>query len=110
MSEIEKERTIYLNLEDLPDSLIYKLPEEEFTHSGLRFGFGEFQQLDWYENMFNKAFPGLLKQFPCLYYLVEEWHHKANHMTPLEEIEAKKGVAISEEDVNLSVEEIIEVK
>ena len=110
MSEIENERTVYLDLEDLPDSMIYKLPEEEFTYSGLRFGFGEFQQLEYYERMFNKAFPGLLQQFPCLYYLVEDWHHKANLITPLEEIEAKKGVAISEEDVKLSVEEIIEVK
>jgi hypothetical protein len=110
MSEIENERTIYIDLEDLPDSMIYRLPEVEYTYSGLAFGFGEFQQLEYYENMFEKAFPGLLQQFPCLYYMVEDWHHTANLKTPLEEIEAKKGVAISEEDVKLSVEEFTELK
>ena len=87
----ENERTIYLDLEDLPDSLIYKLEEVEFTYSPEKFGVGEYLSIEYYEQRFEKAFPGLLNQFPMLYYLVEEWHQKATQLTPLEEIELKKS-------------------
>jgi hypothetical protein len=87
----ENERTIYLDLEDLPDSLIYKLEEVEFTYSPEKFGVGEYLSIEYYEQRFEKAFPGLINQFPMLYYLVEEWHQKATQLTPLEEIELKKS-------------------
>ena len=87
----ENERTIYLDLEDLPDSLIYKLEEGDFTYSPEKFGVGEYLSIEYYEQRFEKAFPGLINQFPMLYYLVEEWHQKATQLTPLEEIELKKS-------------------
>ena len=87
----ENERTIYLDLEDLPDSLIYKLEERDFTYSPEKFGVGEYLSIEYYEQRFEKAFPGLINQFPMLYYLVEEWHQKATQLTPLEEIELKKS-------------------
>jgi hypothetical protein len=87
----ENERTIYLDLEELPDSLIYKLEEREFTYSPEKFGVGEHLSIEYYEQRFEKAYPGLLQQFPMLYYLVEEWHQKATQLTPLEEIELKKS-------------------
>ena len=87
----ENERTIYLDLEDLPDSLIYKLEEVEFTYSPEKFGVGEYLSIEYYEQRFEKAYPGLLQQFPMLYYLVEDWQKKATQLTPLEEIELKKS-------------------
>ncbi len=87
----ENERTIYLDLEELPDSLIYKLEEREFIYSPEKFGVGEYLSIEYYEQRFEKAYPGLLQQFPMLYYLVEEWHQKATQLTPLEEIELKKS-------------------
>jgi hypothetical protein len=50
----------------------------------------EHLHIEYYERMFEKAFPGLLQQFPCLYYMVEEWRDNAIKKTPLEEILAKK--------------------
>ena len=89
-AEKENERTVYVNLEDLPDSLVYKLPEANFTYGPERFGVGEYLNIEYYEQKFERAFPGLLQQFPTLYYMVEEWHAEATKRSPLEEIEAKK--------------------
>lgn len=87
----ENERTIYLDLEDLPDSLIYKLEERDFTFSAVKFGVGEYLSMEYYEQRFEKMHPGLLQQFPMLYYMVEDWHKEATQRTPLEEIELKKS-------------------
>jgi hypothetical protein len=63
-AEKENERTVYVNLEDLPDSLVYKLPEANFTYGPERFGVGEYLNIEYYEQKFERAFPGLLQQFP----------------------------------------------
>ena len=86
----ENVREFEFDLEDLPDSLIYKLPEAEFTYSCERFGVNEHLNIEFYEKRFERAFPGLLSQFPCLYYMVEEWHAEATKLTPLEHIEKRK--------------------
>jgi hypothetical protein len=82
----ENVREIEIDLENIPDSLIYRLEEVEFTYSPLAFGVGEHLQIEYYERMFERAYPGLLRQFPCLYYMVEEWHASASQKTPLDEI------------------------
>lgn len=87
----ENVRTEMIDLADLPESLIYKLPEIEYTYSSLRFGVGQWQTIEYYEERFEKAYPGLLSQFACLYYMVEEWHAAATKRTPLEEILSKKS-------------------
>jgi hypothetical protein len=87
----ENERIIHLDLADLPNSLVYKLEEIEYTFNPLKFGIGEYLSIEYYERRFEKAYPGLLDQFPCLYYMVEEWHAEASKHTPLEEIELKRA-------------------
>ena len=86
----ENEREFIIDLENLPSSLTYKLEDAEFTYSPLKFGIGERYTIEYYEKMFDKAFPGLLQQFPCLYYMVEEWRDEAIKKTPLEHLEARK--------------------
>lgn len=87
----ENIRTEMIDLDDLPDSLIYKLPEAEFTFSAEKFGIDEHLHIEYYEQRFERAYPGLLYQFPCLYYMVEEMMEKATKLTPLEEIELKRS-------------------
>ena len=84
------EREIYIDLDNLSNSLIYKIPESNFTFKPELFGVNEHLHIEYYERMFEKAFPGLLQQFPCLYYMVEDWRDNAIKKTPLEEILAKK--------------------
>jgi hypothetical protein len=93
MSDFVEEniREVSFDLENLPDSLIYKLEEREFTFAPEKFGINEHLSIEYYEQRFEKAFPGLLEQFPMLYYLVEEWRDEAIQRTPLEEIEFKKS-------------------
>ena len=71
--EEENVREVSFDLENLPDCLIYKL------------------SMEYYEQRFEKAYPGLLQQFPMLYYMVVDWHKEATQRTPLEEIELKKS-------------------
>lgn len=88
---IEKnERVEMINLEALPDSLIFKIPEIEFTYSCERFGVNQHLNIEFWEKRFERAFPGLLAQFPCLYYIVEEMMQEGIKRTPLEEIEFRK--------------------
>mgnify|MGYP000917989439 CR=1 FL=1 len=86
----ENSRTVDFNIEEIPESLTYKIPEVEFTYSPIRFGVGEYLEIEYYERLFERKHPGLLHQFPMLHYLVEEWHAEATKMTPLEHIEARK--------------------
>ena len=86
----ENERGFIIDLENLPSCLTYKLEDVEFTYSPLKFGIGERYTIEYYEQMFDRAFPGLLQQFPCLYYMVEEWRDQATQRTPLEHLEARK--------------------
>ena len=86
----EDVRTEMIDLEDPPSNLIFKLPEIEWSFSPEKFGIGEYLNVEYYERRFEKLFPGLLSQFPCLYYMVEEMHAEAIKRTPLEEIQMKK--------------------
>lgn len=90
VAEEENVRNIEINLEELPENLIFKLPEIEWTFSPEKFAVGEYLNIEYYEQRFEKAFPGLLQQFPMIYYMVEEWHAEATKRTPLEEILMKK--------------------
>lgn len=104
----ENVREFKIDLDNIPSSLIYRLEEIEFIYSPLAassltclirqqsqssphpkqfaIGVGEHLQIEYYERLFERAFPGLLKQFPCLYYMVEEWHERATQLSPLEHI------------------------
>jgi hypothetical protein len=87
ISEIIREPTVFeLDLENLPSSLIYKLEDWDFTVAPEKFGFNEWKQLHWYER---KMPAGLLEQWPCLYYMVEDMCRLATQMTPLEEMEMR---------------------
>ena len=90
VAEEENVREIEINLEELPENLIFKLPEVEWTFRPEKFAVGEYLHIEYYERRFEKCFPGLLQQFPMLYYMVEEWHAEAIKRTPLEEILMKK--------------------
>jgi hypothetical protein len=89
--EEENVREVSFDLENLPSCLTYKLEEREFTYSPEKFGVGEYLSIEYYEQRFEKACPGLLQQFPMLYYMVVDWHKEATQRTPLEEIELKKS-------------------
>jgi hypothetical protein len=86
----ENIREVLINLDELPNELIYKLEEHEFTFSGSRFGFDEWQQVEYYVNRMPK---GLFEQFPCLEYMLEDYWHQATRHTPLEEIEYRRNLA-----------------
>jgi len=45
----ENIRDEMIDLDDLPDSLIYKLPEIEFTFSAEKFGVNEHLHIEYYE-------------------------------------------------------------
>jgi hypothetical protein len=84
--EQENIREVFIDLENIPNSLVYKLEEVEFTYSAARFGM-DWQDMDYY---YNRIPAGLMEQFPCLSYLLEDYWREATKMTPLEEIEYRK--------------------
>ncbi len=86
----ENIRTEMIDLDDLPNSLIFSIPKNEYNYTPELFGINEHLHIQYYERRFERIFPGLLNQFPCLYYMVEEMMEKATQLTPLEEIELKK--------------------
>jgi hypothetical protein len=81
-------RHIEIDLNNLPDALIYKLPEDEFTHSASKFGM-DWQDIEYYKN---RIPAGLIDQFPCLYYLLVDYWKEATSRTPLEEIEFRNTI------------------
>jgi len=89
MTEFLKEniREVSIDLENIPDSLVYKLEEVEFTYNPVRFG------MDWMDiDYYVRRVPiGLIEQFPCLSYLLEDYWREATKMTPLQEIEYRKS-------------------
>lgn len=87
---MENIREVVFDLENLPSSLVFKLEEVEFTYSAAAFGFGEHLKIEYYEQKFERAFPGLLAQFPMLYYMVEDWFNEGIKLTPLEHIMTRK--------------------
>ena len=86
----ENVREIFIDLEDLPASLVYRLEDLEFTFSGLKFGFDEWKEIEYYEH---RMPPGLLQQFPCLEYMLTDYWREATRHTPLDEIEYRKQIA-----------------
>jgi hypothetical protein len=88
LSETKEEniREVFIDLENIPNSMVYRLEEVEFTFSASRFGM-EWQDIDYYRNRIPS---GLIEQFPCLSYLLEDYWREATKMSPLEEIEARK--------------------
>lgn len=89
-SNEENVREVFIDLENIPDSLVYKLEEVEFTFNPAKFGFDEWREIDFYVNRIPS---GLMEQFPCLEYLLEDYWREATKMTPLEEIEYRKYLA-----------------
>jgi hypothetical protein len=95
MSEFTKEenvREVSIDLEHLPESLIYKIEEIEFTYTPYRFGM-EWAEIDYY---YKRIPAGLLEQFPCLSYMLEDYWREATKRTPLEEIEHRKSITVTE--------------
>ena len=84
---IREPSDVELDLDDLPLSLIYKLEDIEYTFASEKFGFNEWKQLDWYER---RMPAGLLEQWPCLYFMVEDMWRGATQLSPLEEIEMRQ--------------------
>jgi hypothetical protein len=91
----ENIREVFIDLDELPNELVYRLEEVEFTFSGLRFGFDEWKQIEYYEPRMPK---GLLQQFPCLEYMLTDYWEEATRHTPLEEIEYRRKLAESKEE------------
>jgi hypothetical protein len=82
-------RHIEIDLNNIPDALIYKLPDmPEFEYNASKFGM-DWQEIDYYKN---RIPAGLIEQFPCLYYLLVDYWKEATSRTPLEEIELRTGI------------------
>jgi hypothetical protein len=91
----ENIREIFIDLEELPAGLVYKLDEGDFTFSSARFGFDEWKEIDYYLPRMPK---GLLQQFPCLEYMLTDYWEVATRHTPLDEIEYRKQIAEAKEE------------
>lgn len=91
----ENVRQVFINIEELPNELVYKLEEVEFTFSGYRFGFDDWKQVEYYAPRMPR---GLLEQFPCLEYMLTDYWREATRHTPLDEIEYRKQIAESKEE------------
>jgi hypothetical protein len=87
-------REVFINLEDLPNELIYRIEDCEFTFSGAPFGFDEWKQIEYYVPRMPK---GLLEQFPCLEYMLTDYWQEATRHSPLEEIEYRRNLAETKE-------------
>ena len=76
--EIENVETLFNFVKD------YEENEDNIKN---KFGFEEWKQIDYYKN---RVPIGLIEQWPCLYYLLEDYWKEAIKKTPLEEIEDRK--------------------
>lgn len=94
LSETKEEniREVSFDLDNLPYSLIYKLEEVEFTFSAVRFGM-DWKEIEYYHN---RIPAGLIEQFPCLSYMLEDYWREATKLTPLEEIELRKSIFLKD--------------
>ena len=88
--EQENVREVFIDLEELPNSLVYKLEDGNFTFSGARFGFDEWKEIEYYAPRMPK---GLLEQFPCLEYMLINYWEEATRHSPLNEIEYRQKIA-----------------
>lgn len=91
----ENIREVFINLEELPNGLLYKLDDGNFTFSGYKFGFDEWKQVEYYAPRMPK---GLLEQFPCLEYMLTDYWEVATRHTPLDEIEYRRNLAETKEE------------
>ena len=85
----ENIREIFIDLEEIPNSLIFKIPDiEEIPGEPIseKFGFNDWKKIEYYVN---RIPAGLIEQFPCLYYMLENYWQTAIQKTPLEEIEER---------------------
>ena len=62
----------------------YKLEEVEWTFSAAKFGFTDWKEKEYY---YHRIPAGLMEQFPCLSYMLDDYWLEATRHTPLEEIE-----------------------
>jgi len=71
------------------ETLFNFVKKEEIVEDNIinNFGFEEWKQIDYYKN---RVPMGLIEQWPCLYYLLEDYWKEAIKKTPLEEIEDRK--------------------
>jgi hypothetical protein len=76
--EIENVETLFNFVKD------YEENEDDIKN---KFGFEEWKQIDYYKN---RVPIGLIEQWPCLYYLLEDYWKEAIKKTPLEEMEDRK--------------------
>ena len=89
LSLIEEDiREIHFDLNNIPNSLIYKLPVIETTLTPSKFGM-DWQEIDYYQN---RIPAGLIDQFPGLYYLLFDYWKEATSRTPLEEIDLRSRI------------------
>jgi hypothetical protein len=88
----ENIREIFIDLEEIPNSLIFKIPDiEEIPGEPIseKFGFNDWKKIEYY---FNRIPAGLIEQFPCLYYMLENYWQTAIQKTPLEEMEERARI------------------
>ena len=88
LSVEENIREVFVDLNDIPISLIYKLEEGLYTFSAARFGFNDWKEKEYY---YHRIPSGLMEQFPCLSYMLDDYWLEATRHTPLEEIEYRKS-------------------
>ena len=77
--EIENVETLFNFVKDDQEAI-----DESIINN---FGFEEWKQIDYYKN---RVPMGLIEQWPCLYYLLEDYWKEAIKKTPLEEMEDRK--------------------
>ena len=79
--EIENVETLFNFVKDDQEAI-----DESIINN---FGFEEWKQIDYYKN---RVPMGLIEQWPCLYYLLEDYWKEAIKKTPLEEMEDRKRI------------------
>jgi len=86
---MEEENIRYVEIENINNIFKFvKLEDDEpMEPISTRFGFDEWKQIDYYRNRIPK---GLIEQWPCLYYLLENYWQEAIKKTPLQEIEDRQ--------------------
>lgn len=86
---MEEENIRIVEIENINNifSFIKIEDNEPLENISIKFGFDEWKEIDYYVNRIPS---GLIEQFPCLYYLLEDYWKEAIKKTPLEEIEERK--------------------
>lgn len=85
--EIENVETLFNFVKDYEEGGVVGEPGFPTDDIKNKFGFEEWKQIDYYKN---RVPIGLIEQWPCLYYLLEDYWKEAIKKTPLEEMEDRK--------------------